>query len=295
MKKEKLKKVLGSMGIVMCLSTMLIGCSSEMDEVGNATSKGIQSDFKTFIEIDPELIESGLLYTNGQELDRYMEALLRFDANVVIENNLLRYNGGTSDELNISEFLFNLFMNKIEKTNKNIQIGYLVVVDGELYTSASLNNEKHIMRIKSRSTEVCWNRYTPGNLDGNEQEVGQTILDGMRHFNHVTSNGGPSGKIGDYVNLLSYDDWSQGNASISGQFTFNNSNCVYSLSNPNAGMGNNATGFNGLSSIDYDVNEEYGVYKIFINENKFQTPVMTITTRDYETYQELKRYIGPEE
>lgn len=282
MKAIKLKRILGSFGIVLCLSAVLVACSSELDEMNNVTKQSSRAVFDSYIDIDSELIETGMLYVNDQELNRYMEALLRFDSYVKIENGLLKYTGGTSDDLNISEFLFELFTSKILNTNKDIQDGRLVVVDGELYSSANFKNGGHIMRIKSRS-EPAW---TPGRLDGSSQEIGQTILDAMRQIFYIYITGGDLGKLGDYVDLYSYS-WSQGNSTLSGLFTFNGTACNYSIANPNAGMGNNATGFNYLSSIDNDKTSQ-----IYVKENKYQSRVMTITAHDNDTFLELKRYIG---
>ena len=285
MKTTELKRLLGAIGLVMCLSTALVGCSSEMNELESATEQHSRSAFETFIDIAPELIETGLLYTDGQEFDRYIEALSRFDSYVEIENGLLKYNGGRNEELRISEFLFELFISKMECTNKDIQNGRLVIVDGNLYSSASLKNMKYITRKKTRS-ESGW---TPGRLDGGPQEIGQTILDAMKQIFYISIVGGYVGKLGDYVDLYSYN-WSQGNASLSGQFTFNGKICDYLLRNPNAAMNN--TGFNELSSIDYDANMGQNIYQIYVKENKYQSRVMTITTHNYETFLELKQYIG---
>lgn len=286
MKTIDFKRFFGSAGIVLCLSAALIACSSELDEMENVTKQSSRVVFDSYIDIDPELIETGLLYINNQELNRYMEALLRFDSYVRTENGLLKYTGGTSKDLNISESLFDLFTSKMENTNSDIQKGRLVVVDGELYSSANLNG-KYIMRIKSRR-ETGW---TPGRLDGSPQEVGETILNAMRQFFYNYLLGGYVGKLGDYVDLYSYN-WSQGSSTLSGQFTFNGSICNYALVNQNAGMGSNATGYNDLANIDYNANMEQNIYQIYVKENRYQSRVMTITTRDYETFIELKRYIG---
>lgn len=290
MKKEKLKRVLCSMGIVMCLSTLLIGCSSEVDEVGNVVSRSVQSKFDTFIDVDPEVIESGFLETTGKELNLYMEALYRFDSFVGIEDGLLKYNGGTNEDLKISEYLFELFTEKLKKTNRNIQIGYLVVVDDKLYSSTSLNNKKNVVRLKSRSLEPCGHNYTPGRLDGSEQEVGQTILDGMKQFFYASNTGQSYGNIVDYVDLQSYDDWSQSNSTLSGNFVFNNTSCEYSLSNLNAAA--NGTGHNELCTSDFNSDKVNNIYEISLVACEYQSDVILIRTRDYDTYLKLLEYVG---
>ena len=234
MKTIYLKRILSSVRFLLCLSAVLVACSSELDEMDNVTKQSSRAVFDSYIDIDSELIETGMLYENGQESNRYMEALFRFDSYVKIENGLLSYCGGTSEDLNISEYLFELFTDKMEQTNQEIQNSNLIVFGGSLYSSVSFNNALQIMRVKSRTTETGWSNYTPGRLDGSPQEVGQSILDAIRQFCFIANSSQYYGYLGDYVNLQSYGNWSQGNSMLSGQFTFQNSTCNYSLTNLNA-------------------------------------------------------------
>lgn len=273
--------------ILMLMTAFLIGCTSEYDDYEKIN---IQNQ-NEYIDIDPISVENRTIYSgNSIELNTYLAAFSRFHQNVKPINGILTYEGPINQKLKISERLFVFLKQGLDRTNNDIQQEKVILIEkenGDFDLISPLALKSNHLRMKTRSAEG-WDDYKPGSLDGKDSDRGMTVLNGMKQFMHNVEAGVGYGKIGDYVDLYSYN-WSQSNSSVSGYFNYGGVECRYAVVNLNAGM-NNTPRYNDLCSSD--TYKSGDTYYIEVTACYQSTPAMVISTRDYDTYKKIHKYVN---
>lgn len=288
-----MKKVLFVLGLI---SFILVGCSYETDslEASDSTNSSIIGEY---IDVSPDLIDFSNVQRCKAEINYYMKAFARYHAYVDSDGDKLIYKGPNSTDLNISQRLFAYLEQGLKQTNNDIAKGVICLIkeNGQykLASPKSLGKRKKISRmmLKTRAVEADGSPFKPGDLSGTEEEVGESVVNGLKQF-FTNVNGEESyyGYIGDYVDLTSRD-WSQDGSIIDGYFSFNEQRCYYSVVNLNAGMNDNI-GYSELCTSEIVEDTINNVYQIKAIACYQQTSAIVVTVYDYDTYQAMRKYLG---
>ena len=286
----KAKVVYFSQAIVLvCTFFLLIintSCEQEIvtsDSQESNIKKG-KSDLNTYLDIDPDILKKGISGDDTQYLEIFSKANARFYENVKLDKGILKYIG--SNNINISDRLFNYLRTILEETNRNVENGMIVIIESDNESgfdlvSAKISIVHNIVKTRGAEGDSDYNKV---DFTQKSPAIGLNVIAAMRQFflNNVTN----------MYDLVNYGTttWGQGGAIRSDYFAYNGKQVQWTVVNGYAST-NYQRDIYSVCTSNCVSEPKYNNYEIQIRYCDGGT-ALRLKTDDYGTYKSLLDAVG---